>query len=119
MHPLRAQARSGAQPGGIPGGHPTPIQLLLSSQHWTMPMAGTLLQPSQQILGQNSSSDQEPQQGLGRYTPVLTTVLTTDQQLSPGCTPTPLSCTPTISPITATSIAAPISTLNSIVPCPP
>lgn len=78
MHPLRAQGPSGAQPGGIPGEHPVPIQLLPSSQHWTMPIAGTLLQPSQQILGQSSSSDQEPQQGLGTRTPVLTTVLTTD-----------------------------------------
>lgn len=75
-----------------------------------------LLQPSQQILGQSSSSDQEPQQGLGRDTPVLTA----DQQLSPGCIPTPLSCTPTLtSPITAMSIATPISMPNPTVPCPP
>lgn len=88
------RAQSGAQPDGIPGGHPMPIQLLPSSQHWTMPIPGTLLQPSLQIPGQSSSSGQEPQQGLGRDTPVLSTVLIADQQLSPGCTPKPLSCPP-------------------------
>lgn len=59
-----------------------------SSSSCPMPIAGILLQPSQQSPGQSSSSDQEPQQGLGRDIPVLTTA---DQQLFPGCTPTPLS----------------------------
>lgn len=101
-------ARSGAEPG-IPGGHPMPIELLPSSQHWAMPITGTLLQPSQQILGHSSSSDQEPQQGLGRDTPVFTTVLTADQVI-PWLHPNISQLhPPSTSPITAMSSAAPIS----------
>lgn len=34
------RACSGSQPDGIPGGYPVLIQLLPSSQHWTMPITG-------------------------------------------------------------------------------